>query len=350
MPSQQQTLLADHTTLGLGGPARRFVQAGSGSELVDLVCSADAAGDPVLVLAGGSNVVVADSGFDGLVVHVCSRGIDQRGERLVLQAGEPWDEVVAYATSAGLAGIECLSGIPGSSGATPIQNVGAYGASIEDVLVRVRAFDREHGTIVELDRDACAFGYRTSVFKRSPGHYVVAEVELQLERSNESAPIRYAELARRLDVQIGDRAPLASVRAAVLELRRSKGMVIDAADSDSRSAGSFFTNPLLERSDFDALEERIASQLGADVAPPAWPDDAGRVKTSAAWLIERAGFSKGYGSGRAGISTKHTLALVNRGDATTAELLAVAREVRDGVDDAFGIILHPEPVLVGVAL
>ena len=295
----------------------------------------------MLVVAGGSNLVVADAGFEGTVVAVRSRGIERDGARLTVAAGEPWDDLVAYAVANELAGIECLSGIPGSTGATPIQNVGAYGQEVAETIASVRVLDRETDRVVDLAPAECGFGYRTSRFKYHD-RWVVLSVTFVLEPSALSGPIRYAELAATVGAE---RAPLAEVREAVLALRRGKGMVVDPADPDSVSAGSFFTNPILAPGDFERLAEAAAPER-----PPAWPEPDGRVKTSAAWLIARAGFSNGYGEGRAGISTKHTLALVNRGGATTEELLAVAREVRDGVRDRFGVELHPEPVLVGVSL
>jgi UDP-N-acetylmuramate dehydrogenase len=322
--------LSAYTTLRLGGPAR-VVEASSQEELVAAARSAS------LILAGGSNLVVADEGVPGTVVRVATRGVERSGGVLTVAAGEPWDELVAASVRAGLAGIECLSGIPGSVGATPIQNVGAYGQEVAAVIRSVRVWDRERDRVEELDAAACGFAYRTSIFKRNP-RWLVLAVTFALRESGESDPIRYAELARALGVPLGAMAPLAAVREAVLALRRGKGMVVDPADPDSVSAGSFFTNPILPLADW----ERIPGH------PPAWPEPDGRVKTSAAWLIERAGFARGYGGGRVGISTKHTLALVNRGGATTAELLALAREIAAGVRERFGVELQPEPVLVGV--
>ncbi|MEA2124703.1 MAG: UDP-N-acetylmuramate dehydrogenase [Solirubrobacteraceae bacterium] len=298
----------------------------------------------MLVLAGGSNLVVADAGFAGTAVAVRSRGISRDGTSLTVAAGEPWDDVVAACVADGLAGIECLSGIPGSTGATPIQNVGAYGQEVSETITAVRVLDRESDTVLDLAPADCAFGYRTSRFKYRD-RWVVLSVTFALEASELSAPIRYAELASALGVAVDERAPLTDVREAVLALRRSKGMVIDPADPDSVSAGSFFTNPIVGPEAFDRLRERAAPEQ-----PPAWPEADGRIKTSAAWLIGGAGFDRGYGGGRAGISTKHRLALVNRGGATTEELLALAREVAAGVRERFGVELHPEPVLVGVSL
>ena len=355
METTSATALRDLTTLRLGGPAGRLVEARDEAAVVDAVRRADRAGEPLLVLAGGSNVVVADEGFPGTVVRIATRGIAEAdGEegrvRLEVQAGEPWDPLVGRCVAAGLAGVECLSGIPGSVGATPIQNVGAYGQEVAETIRSVRVLDRARDAVVELGAGECGFSYRSSAFKRTPGRWVVLAVAFELERSAASAPIRYAELARRLDVQLGDRAPLAAVREAVLELRRGKGMVIDPADPDSVSAGSFFTNPVLDGAAFTALERRVAERLGEGARPPGFPDADGRVKTSAAWLIERAGFTRGHGDPRGiAISAKHTLALTNRGAGTTAELVALAREIAGGVRDAFGVELVPEPVFVGHA-
>ena len=338
--------LAPLTTLRLGGPAKRMMEARTESETVEAVKQADAAGEPLLILAGGSNVVIADEGFDGTVLRLLTAGLHDRGEgRFEVQAGEPWDPFVQRTVESGYAGIECLSGIPGSTGATPIQNVGAYGQDVSETITAVRAYDRRTGELMTLSNADCHFTYRSSAFKRHPGRWLVLSVELALHRQPDSKPIAYAELARKLGVEQGGTAPLKDVREAVLELRRGKGMVIDPADPDSTSAGSFFTNPILTQQEVEQLRERAA----AHGQPPAWQEPDGRVKTSAAWLVERAGFPRGYGMpGPAAISTKHTLALTNRGGATTKELLSLAREVADGVERRFGIRLVPEPVLVGV--
>jgi UDP-N-acetylmuramate dehydrogenase len=282
-------------------------------------------------------VVIADEGVPGTVVLVRARGIDRDGERLTVAAGEDWDPVVARCVAEGLQGFECLSGIPGSAGATPIQNVGAYGQDVSETVEWVRVYDRRQDSVRTMAAAECGFAYRTSVFKHRDRHVVLA-VGYRLRESRRSGPLRYAELARRLDVPIGGQAPLGDVREAVLALRRGKGMVIDPADPDSVSAGSFFTNPIL-------APERFAALPGD---PPAFPEPDGRIKTSAAWLIERAGFGRGHGDGPVGISGKHTLALVNRGGATTAELLALARRIAAGVRETFGVELVPEPVLVGI--
>lgn len=352
-PGRFEVPLAPLTTLGLGGPARRLVEAVTDERVVEAVTATDRAGERLLVLGGGSNVVISDAGFDGTVVRILTRGVapSGHGERvhLYVSAGEPWDDVVARCVADGLAGIECLSGIPGLTGATPIQNVGAYGQQVADTIVAVRAYDRETGSTVELDRERCRFAYRTSVMRGS-ARYVVLGVSFGLERSSRARPLHYAELAGVLGARLGARPRLAVVREAVLSLRRGKGMLVDESDADSRSVGSFFVNPVLSAEEFAAFERRVAERLGGEVHPPAWPERSGRVKTSAAWLIERAGFHRGYGRGAIGISAKHTLALVNRGGGTADELLALARELRTGVVEAFGIVLDPEPTLVGVTL
>ena len=337
--------LADLTTLRLGGPARELVHATTEAELVDAVRRADESGTPSLVLAGGSNVVVADDGFDGVVVHVETTGVRVEqdtcgGAMVTVAAGEGWDALVARAVDSGWLGVEALSGIPGSTGATPIQNVGAYGQEVADTIASVRCWDRKlRGQRTFFAAD-CSFGYRTSRFKQDPGRHVVLDVTFQLRLGDRSAPVRYAELARTIGVEVGEGAPAADVRAAVLALRRGKGMVLDDTDPDTWSAGSFFTNPLLD------AEQSAA--LPADA--PRWSQPDGRVKTSAAWLIEHAGFTKGYGNDRVSLSTKHTLALTNRGHASTADLLALAAEVRAGVEQRFGVMLVNEPVLVGCEL
>jgi UDP-N-acetylmuramate dehydrogenase len=332
--------LAPLTTLRLGGPARRLVAVDTEEELVAAVRAADAGDEPLLVLSGGSNVVIADAGFAGTVVHVRTRGIRREDGALHVQAGEPWDALVARTVDAGLQGFECLSGIPGSTGATPVQNVGAYGQEVAETVTSVRVLDRATGSVETLPAAACGFAYRRSIFKHDPRR-IVLEVAFALRERDESGPLRYAELARTLGLPIGAAAPLRDVREAVLALRRGKGMVIDPDDPDSVSAGSFFTNPILTHADFEALAAR------APVPPPAFPEPDGRVKTSAAWLIERAGFGRGFGVGPVGISTKHTLALVNRGGARTADLVALARQIAGGVERRFGVELVPEPVFVG---
>jgi len=262
---------------------------------------------------------------------------------LTLAAGEPWDDVVARTVAEGWSGIECLSGVPGSAGATPIQNVGAYGQEITETLLSVEAYDRNLGRMVTFTPAECGLGYRMSVFKHVD-RWVVLSVTLRLHRSDLSMPIRYAELARALGVSVGDRAPLADVRATVLKLRAGKGMVLDPNDPNTYSAGSFFTNPVIDAETFAGVQER------AEVEVPSWPGEDGTVKVSAAWLIEHAGFTKGYPGDGVAISSKHTLALTNRGRGTTRALLDLAREIRDGVRERFGVELRPEPVLVNCEL
>ena len=337
--------LAELTTLRLGGPPRRLVTAATTEELVAAVSSADDAGEPLLLLAGGSNLVVSDDGFDGTVVRIATRGVRAEsdtcgGAMVTVAAGEVWDDLVATAVERGWLGIEALAGIPGSVGATPVQNVGAYGQEVADAVASVRCWDRVDRAYRTLAAADCGFGYRTSRFKREPGRLVVLEVTFQLRLGDLGAPVRYTELARRLGVAVGERAPARAVREAVLGLRRRKGMVLDAGDHDTWSAGSFFTNPV--------LPSDVAATLPDDA--PRWEQPDGSVKTSAAWLIERAGFTKGYGDGRVSLSTKHTLALTNRGGAATADLLALAGEVRRGVQTRFGVRLENEPVLVGCAI
>jgi UDP-N-acetylmuramate dehydrogenase len=335
-------LLANHTTLRVGGPVADFVTAASEAEVVEAVRDADGRGKPVLVLGGGSNVLVSDSGFDGRVVAVRTSGVqvdaDACGGAVVrVAAGEVWDDLVSRAVAEGWVGVEALAGIPGLVGATPIQNVGAYGQEVSQTIASVRCWDRQAGEVRTLFHRDCRFGYRTSRLKQEPDRWVVLEVVLQLRLGDLGAPVAYAELARSLAVEPGDRAPLGEVREAVLALRAGKGMVLDAADHDTWSAGSFFTNPVLRDADVPD---------GA----PAWPQPDGSVKTSAAWLIERAGFERGHGNERVALSTKHTLALTNRGGATATDMVTLAREVRDAVRSRFGIELVPEPVLVGCRL
>jgi UDP-N-acetylmuramate dehydrogenase len=313
-----------------------------------VVASGDAAGEPLLLVGGGSNLLVADGGFPGTVVRVLTRGVavsvcDDATVRLRVQAGEPWDQLVDRAVTEGWSGIEALSGIPGSAGATPIQNVGAYGAEVAGVIESIDVLDRRTGRVGTMSATQAAFRYRTSALKPDPDHWLVLAVTFRLPMDQRSAPVRYAELAGRLGVEVGDRVPLAEVRAAVLDLRRSKGMVLDSSDHDTWSAGSFFTNPIL------------SAELAGTLPPgaPRFPQPDGMVKVSAAWLISHAGFERGHRvrpGAPAALSTKHSLALTNRGGATAADLLELARDVRAGVQARFGITLENEPVLVGCSL
>lgn len=349
--------LAPLTTLKLGGPAERLVRVTDTAELITLVQAADAEREPLFFLAGGSNVVIADQGVPGTTFWIQTTGIDETElddgrVSLTVAAGENWDDLVSRTVESGLCGIECLSGIPGTVGATPIQNVGAYGQEVAQTIAQVRTWDRETQTVRTFAAADCAFTYRHSLFKAS-SRYVVLDVAFQLTLADLSAPIAYADLAAGLDVPLGTRVPLADAREAVLAQRRRRGMVLDAEDHDTWSCGSFFTNPILGARAFERLVARVHERLGADVEPPRYPGGDG-IKTSAAWLIERAGFGKGFGgareaglSGLAALSTKHTLAVTNRGAASVADILALARTVRDGVQDAFGVALVNEPVFVG---
>lgn len=323
--------LADLTTLAVGGPVERLVQVENADELVAAVRDADEAGTPLLLLGGGSNVVAPDEGWPGDVVLVRSCGIERDGDSLTVQAGHDWDELVAFTVEHGLAGVEALSGIPGSTGATPIQNVGAYGQEVAQTITAVRVYDRAEKAERTLRPADCRFAYRGSRLKRDPARFVVLEVSFGLHPSHESRPVTYAELARTLGVAIGGTAALADVRAAVLALRRGKGMVWDPADPDSRSAGSFFTNPV------------VAAERAAEGCP-SWPAGDGRVKLSAAWLVEHAGFGRGTRVGHVGTSSRHSLALTTEDGATAAELLAFADRVVQAVEERFGVTLVQEPV------
>ncbi len=367
MLTTERVRLAEYTTLRLGGPAGRFSVAPSAADLVAAVAAADQDGEALLVLGGGSNLVVADEGFPGVVVRVASAGLafaaDDDAVEVTVAAGHDWDETVRHCLAEGLSGIECLSGIPGSAGATPIQNVGAYGQEVADTITTVLAYDRVAGEVVRLAPADLQFGYRTSMFKRqagsgesgagraaATGRFVVLDVTFRLASSPLSAPVRYAELARLLSVPEGSRVPLAETRGAVLELRRGKGMLLDDGDPDARSAGSFFTNPVVSAAQFDEFRAGLADEARV----PHWPATDGGVKLSAAWLIEHAGFGRGFrladDPDGARISTKHTLALTNPGGASTAGLVRLARAIRDGVRAQFGVELAAEPTLVGVSL
>jgi UDP-N-acetylmuramate dehydrogenase len=346
VPEPGPELLADHTTLRLGGPAGEWVRATTEQELTEAITAADAAG-PALVLGGGSNLVVADDGFPGTVVEVATSGVTADadgsdptcgGVLVTVAAGEEWDAFVAHAVERGWVGVEALAGIPGLVGATPIQNVGAYGQEVSQTVARVRVWDRVLKGVRTFANADCRFGYRTSRFKADPGRHVVLDVTFQLSQGSLGTSVQYAELARTLGVELGARAPLDEVRNAVFELRRSKGMVLDPADHDTWSAGSFFTNPILD------------TPADVPAGAPQWPLPDGRVKTSAAWLIEHSGIPKGFAIGDASVSTKHTLALTNRGTATAKEILALAAHIRTQVHQAFTITLTNEPVLVNCTL
>ena len=346
--------IAHLTTLGLGGPAWELAEARTDDDLIHAVRDADARGLPVLVLGGGSNLVVSDRGFPGRVVRVLTRGVatDVLTDRVLVRAaaGEPWDPLVDRTVSAGLAGLECLSGIPGLVGATPIQNVGAYGQEVSDTLVDVRAYDRLARAVVTLDRARCGFGYRDSVFKRAArGRYVVLEATFALTPPGtpQGAPVRYAELARALAAHP---APgVAEVRAAVLALRRARSMVLDPGDPESRSVGSFFTNPVVSAAEADevARRARALGVLPPGESMPRFPADDGAVKLAAGWLIERAGVARGTALGGVAVSRRHALALVHHGGGTATELVTLARHIQAAVRAAFGVGITPEPVFAG---
>jgi len=325
--------LADLTTLGVGGPVDRLVEVTDAGELVAAVREADEAGRPLLLLGGGSNVVAPDEGWPGDVVAVRTRGVVRTGGILTVQAGEPWDDVVAATVEQGLAGIEALSGIPGSTGATPVQNVGAYGEEVAQTITAVRVYDRAEKTERTLAPAECGFAYRDSRLKRDPARFVVLTVDFALQPGAESMPVSYAELARRLGVETGATAPLADVRDAVLDLRRGKGMVLDPADPDCRSAGSFFTNPIVPA---DRAVEGC----------PSWPAGDGLVKLSAAWLVQSAGFGRGTRDGKVGTSSRHSLALTTEPGATATDLLRYADRIAAAVREKFGVGLSMEPTAV----
>ncbi|WP_025737032.1 UDP-N-acetylmuramate dehydrogenase [Mycobacterium genavense] len=340
--------LAPLTTLRVGPVAQRLITCASTEQVVAVLGELDAVGGgPVLVFAGGSNLVIADDLSDLTAVRLAASGITVEGNLLRAEAGAVWDDVVVAAIEHGLGGLECLSGIPGSAGATPVQNVGAYGAEVSDTITRVRVLDRASGAVRWIPNDQLGFGYRSSRFKRDQQvPAVVLEVEFALDDSGRSAPLRYGELTAALNAASGERADPRVVREAVLALRARKGMVLDAADHDTWSVGSFFTNPVVTPQVYESLAART------DGPVPNYPAPDG-VKLAAGWLVEHAGFGKGYPDDPAApcrLSTKHALALTNRGNATAADVMALARTVRDGVRDVFGITLEPEPVLLGCRL
>jgi UDP-N-acetylmuramate dehydrogenase len=334
--------LANHTTLGVGGPAAKIVHAKTEEELISAVRTGDESKTPLLILGGGSNVLISDAGFLGTVIKVETTGnsfeIDAcSGGTLTVSAGADWDEFVQFTIDKGLANLESLSGIPGTVGGAPIQNIGAYGHEVSEVIARVRTFDRKSKAVKTFTASECGFGYRSSIFKDEPERYVILDVTFQLRLGEESLPIGYVELAKELGVEIGARVAITKVRDAVLKLRGAKGMLLGHG---IKSAGSFFMNPILESS----AAEKLPSEA------PRWPMSDGRVKTSAAWLMEHAGVSKGDQLAGAQISPKHVLALSNAGDATAKDLIELARSAQEKVRAKFGIVLQSEVQLVGLSL
>lgn len=337
------TELSQYTSLRVGGPATKIVHVSTEAQIIAAI---EEAGDtPILIMGGGTNVLIADKGFDGTVIRISNNSVQSEvdacsGATLTIGAGEDWDLFVQTTINNGFAGLETLSGIPGTVGAAPIQNIGAYGHEVSEFITRVRTYDRQEKALKTFTNSECEFSYRNSYFKAHPGRYVVLEVQFQIRIGEESDPITYLELARKLGVQLGDKAPVTATRDAVLELRASKGMLLSAEDHDSWSAGSFFTNPIVSQQAADALPD----------AAPKWPLIDGRVKISAAWLIENAGMHKGDEVGGARISTKHVLALTNAGDATAADIAELAKRARDQVREKFGITLEAEVNLIGVKI
>jgi UDP-N-acetylmuramate dehydrogenase len=344
---REDVVLAPYCTLGVGGPARCFVEPRDEQTLLDALAWAKAQGLLIRVLGGGSNLVVADAGVDALVVRVGIRGITTRATagavELTAAAGESWDALVALAVERGWAGLECLSGIPGLVGATPIQNVGAYGQEVSETVTAVRALDTSTGQVITLSHEACGFSYRDSRFKSvDPGRHVILSVTYRLVPGG--APcLRYAEVTLHLAARGVARPSLGDVRESVVAIRRSKSMVIDAGDENRRSCGSFFTNAIVTAADAD----RVAQTAG-DPAMPRWPQPDGRVKLSSAWLIEQAGFARGHREGPVGLSTRHALALVAHDGARAADVVAFARRLMAAVQARFGVKLTPEPVFWGL--
>ena len=336
--------LAPYTTFNIGGPARWFAEAAGEEDIPAAVAFASEHQLPLFVLGGGSNLLVADTGFSGLVLRMALRGMTAENGLFSSAAGEDWDELVACAVAADCAGMECLSGIPGTVGGTPVQNVGAYGQEVAQTIDSVRAFDLTQGGFVELPAAACGFFYRRSIFNTTErGRYIVTRVRYAL-RQHGRPSFAYADLMKYFAARGVSSPTLAEVREAVRAIRRQKGMLLVAGDADCRSAGSFFKNPVVPLAALDMLARTLQTEKGTI---PAYPAEAGAVKLSAAWLIERAGFAKGYALGRAGISSRHTLALINRGGATAAEVMALRDQITATVAERFAVTLEPEPVLLG---
>ena len=337
------TELSQYTSLRVGGPATKIVQVSTEAQIIAAI---EEAGDtPILIMGGGTNVLIADKGFEGTVIRISNNSVQAEvdacsGATLTIGAGEDWDVFVQTTIASGFAGLETLSGIPGTVGASPIQNIGAYGHEVSEFITRVRTYDRQEKALKTFTNSECQFSYHNSLFKSHPGRYVVLDVQFQIRRGELSDPITYLELAKELGVELGDKAPVVATREAVLKLRASKGMLLSSEDHDSWSAGSFFTNPIISQQAADALPN----------AAPKWPLNDGRVKISAAWLIENAGMHKGDEVGGARISTKHVLALTNSGDATAADIAELAKRARDHVKEIFGITLEAEVNLIGIEI
>ena len=335
--------LRDYTSLRVGGPAKKFVEVGTESEIIAAIeASADT---PILIIGGGTNILVADTGFEGTVIRITSHSMQSEidacsGATLTIGAGENWDEFVATTLERGFAGLETLSGIPGTVGAAPIQNIGAYGHEVSEFITRVRTYDRQAKSLKTFTNAECDFSYRNSHFKAHPGRYVVLDVQFNLRQGEMTTAITYAELAKKLGIEVGEKAPIAATRTAVLELRGAKGMLLNPSDRDSWSAGSFFTNPIVSK--------EIAAKLPEGA--PQWPTSDGMVKTSAAWLIENSGVHKGDSHGGARVSTKHVLALTNAGNATATDIAELAKSAQQSVFEKFGITLEAEVNLVGITL
>jgi UDP-N-acetylmuramate dehydrogenase len=334
--------LSKYTSLRVGGPAKKIVHVSTEAEIITAIQESE--GSPILIMGGGTNVLIADTGFDGTVIHISNDSIQAEmdacsGATLTIGAGQNWDQFVQITIDRGLAGLETLSGIPGTVGAAPIQNIGAYGHELSEFITRVRTYDREEKLVKTFTNSQCEFSYRSSHFKEHPGRYVILDVAFQLRQGEMSDPITYVELSKKLGIEPGEKASVVLVRSAVLELRASKGMLI-SEDPDSWSAGSFFTNPIISQQAADSLPN----------ATPKWPLNDGRVKISAAWLIENSGMHKGDVIGGARISTKHVLALTNSGTATASDIAALAKKARDQVKEKFGITLIAEVNLIGVEI
>ncbi|CAN2176590.1 MurB UDP-N-acetylmuramate dehydrogenase [Candidatus Nanopelagicaceae bacterium] len=337
------TELSKYTSFRVGGPASKIIQVSTEAEIIAAI--EDAGDSPILIMGGGTNVLISDKGFEGTVIRISNNSVQSEvdacsGATLTIGAGEDWDTFVQTTIDRGFAGLETLSGIPGTVGAAPIQNIGAYGHEVAEFITRVRTYDRQEKALKTFTNSECEFSYRNSYFKAHPGRYVVLEVQFQIRRGEFSDPITYVELSKKLGIEPGDKAPVAATRAAVLELRASKGMLLKNDDHDSWSAGSFFTNPIISQQAADQLPN----------AAPKWPLNDGRVKVSAAWLIENSGIHKGDEVGGARISTKHVLALSNSGNATASDIAELAKRARNQVKEVFGITLEAEVNLVGVEI